>query len=180
MREIKVKVYPFAELSDAAKEKAISDAREMGFSWANEAMDSLRGLVKHFGGKLVDYNIQWDGCGSYTTFDMPKFSQTEIRRRLRALGSYNRRTGKGNGDCVLTGYCADENAIDGFRIAFRQGVRDLPALMQAAFKTWMVAVVADYAYEYSVEGFTETAEANEWEFYENGSFANVEPEFPQN
>ena len=73
-----------------------------------------------------------------------------------------------HGDCKLTGYCADEDAIDGFRITFRTGETDLETLMNAAFETWLKAAQSDARYQFSTEGYAEHCEANRYEFYENG------------
>ena len=70
---------------------------------------------------------------------MPLHDAGEIRVMLKKLGTYNRRTLKGNGNCVLTGVCYDEDCIDGFRFAFiRKWVeRDINALLQAAFDSFL-------------------------------------------
>ena len=81
---------------------------------------------------------------------------------------HNKQTLHGNGDCKLTGYCADEDAIDGFRITFRTGETDLETLMNAAFETWLKAAQSDARYQFSTEGYAEHCEANRYEFYENG------------
>lgn len=83
------------------------------------------------------------------------------------LGTYNKRTGKGHGECKLTGFCADECAIDGFRIAWRKGERDLTKLMEAAYDTWIKAAHADCEDQFSDEQFSENCEANGYEFYED-------------
>jgi hypothetical protein len=100
-------------------------------------------------------------------------SSEEISERLASLGTYDPETLKGHGDCVLTGYVHDENAIDGFRIAFNAGETDLNKLMEAAFRSWLAACQADYADQQSEEQFGETCEANEYEFTEDGVLFNV-------
>lgn len=92
----------------------------------------------------------------------------ETRRLLKQLGTYDPVTLKGHGECKLTGYCGDESAIDGFREAFFGGERDLNALMQAAFDTWLAAAQADCADQYTDEQFSENCEANDYWFYADG------------
>jgi hypothetical protein len=174
MRTMKVKVYKYGELSEKARQSVRDHAAEAwGFTRNEEYLASIKALAEHFGGKVSDYNIDWFGTArSSMSFEMPyeaDMPTTEISRRLKALGSYNRKTLKGNGDCKLTGWCYDESAIDGFRIAFMRGkICNPEELMQAAFRTWLEDAREDCAYDYSDEGYAETAEANGWEYYDNG------------
>src|SRR5438445_9084571 len=120
-REKTVTVYKFSELSDAAKTYAKEQyAERFGYSWSEEAFDSLKKLAEHFDGRLVNWSVDFfDGSDSSAEFEMlDEMPEKEIRRRLETLGSYDRKTLKGDGECKLTGYVADEDAIDGFRFAF--------------------------------------------------------------
>lgn len=181
-----INVYKFSELSDKAKQRAIYDDQSNG-DWPREGeyMDSLKKLAEHFGGKLVDWSIDYSNSTSPSSADFEMGAQEDsglsktawekyLREKLNALGSYNKKTLRGDGDCKLTGTCYDENAIDGFRTAFiREGERDLNALMQAAFQTWIKALWADYAYDYDggpEGGYAETADANDWRYTEDGRF----------
>lgn len=136
-------------------------------------MASIEALAEHFGGKIADYSLDWsNSCGpSSMKFDMPDdLTAVDILDRMTKLGGRNEETGRGTGDCVLTGYCYDESAIDGFRMAWDKGERDLTALMSAAFKEWIKDAWADYEYDTGDEGLSETADANEWKFTEEGKF----------
>jgi hypothetical protein len=163
-------LYKFDELSPKAKERAKRNAEEaFGYSWADESIESLKALAKAFGGELKDYEIDWGGgTRSSAEFDMPDMEPTQIEATLRGLGTYDEKTLKGHGACKLTGVFCDESAIDGFRQAWHAGERDLNALMQAAFETWLKDAQSDYEHEYSDEGFGETADANDWLFLESG------------
>lgn len=178
MRTIKVKIYGFDELSDKAKEVAKQQYAELdGYVHSDEAMKSIKALAEHFGGKVKSYEIDWFG-GTYSSmdFDMPEGSTWEIEPLLKKLGSYSKETLKGDGDCVLTGYCMDEAAIDGFRIAWHAGERDLNRLMQAAFRTWLTECQADCEAFYENEYFAEHCEANGYEFYSNGKMYRKQQE----
>jgi hypothetical protein len=171
MKTIEIKVYQFNELSPDAKEKARQWWRdsETEYVWASDALKSLSALAEHFNGRLSDYNIAWDNSSySDATFAMPEMSAVEIKTRMAKLGDYNKRTGRGHGDCKLTGYCADEDAIDGFRKAFKEGERDLEKLMQSAFKTWLKAAQADVEFQNADEQVDATIEANEYTFTAEG------------
>lgn len=174
MKTIETKVYEYDELSDAAKERAREwyrngTASNEGYSWADDAIASLKALAEHFGGKLSEYSIDFFNCShSDASFDMPELDHYDIATRLTALGSFNPETLCGHGDCKLTGYCADEDAIDGFRKAWHAGERDLGKLMKAAFDTWLKAAQADCEYQFGDEQIAETIRANEYTFTEDG------------
>ncbi len=173
VRVITTPVYAFNDLDDKAKETARNWFREgqaEHYAWSDEALKSLAALAEHFGGKLTKYSIDFTGAysPSFATFDMPELEPKEIKRLMSELGSYNKKTLRGLGDCKLTGYCADENAIDGFRIAFKQGERDLETLMQSAFDSWLKDCQSDCEYQNSDEQIDETIRANEYTFTEHG------------
>lgn len=169
-----ITLYSFDELTEKAKNRAREDyATNDGYLWADDALKSLSALAEKFGGKLVNYSITWDNSSpSRALFDMPDdMTESETADVLRTLGGYNKRTGRGNGDCVLTGYCMDEDAIDGLRAAFRAGETDLHSLMQAAFRSWLKVCQADYEDFYSDERFSEHCESNGYHFTESGKLS---------
>lgn len=178
-KTITVTVYRFRELSADAQQRALIDAQSAdAWGWAKDYLASLKALVRHFGGALSDYSIDWAGLSpSYATFDITRFTGTSeesheqwLADKLAALGDYNPDTFKGLGDCKLTGFCGDEDAIDGLRQAYMAGERDLNQLMQAAFDSWLKAAQADYADYYSVERYAEHADANNYWFTEDGEY----------
>lgn len=167
-------VYTFAELSDKAKQRAKDQfAADMGFSWGDEYLASIKALAAHFDGKASNWSIDWFASSySSMSFDMPdEMEPDEIAARLAKLGTFNPETLRGNGDCLLTGYCGDEDCIDGFRAAWHKGERDLKKLMDAAFDTWIKAAQSDCEAQFKDDTFQETAEANNWEYEEDGSLA---------
>ena len=169
-RTVTVTEYRFAELSEKAKDRAKQRAAEsIGYSWADEALDSIKALAKHFGGRMVDWSIDWF-ASSYSSarFDMPEMDRKEIAELLAELGTFDPDTLKGHGECKLTGVCFDEDAIDGFRRAFHAGESDLGELMDAAFDSWLKAAQADAEDQYSDEQFAENCEANDYWFTEDG------------
>lgn len=171
MKTVEIKVYRFDELSDEAKEKAKQDnATLWGYAWQDEAIASLKAMAEAFGAKLRDYEVDFSNSShSGAKFDAPNLSRREIKKILAGLGSYDPKTLKGNGDCKLTGFCMDEDALDGFRRAFEGGESDLNALLQAGFDSWLKAAQDDYEGQYQDEQFAEYCEANGYEFNEDGS-----------
>ncbi len=168
MRTIQQAIYKFEELGTLAKEKAKTDYfSACGYCHEDEANASLEALAQHFGGHIDRQEVDYWGA-SFCSFNMPELTTKEIKERLGKLGSYNKRTGQGTGECVLTGVCFDEDAIDGFRLAWRGGERDLDRLMYAAFKSWLKSIQADVEYQNTDEAFQENSEANGYEYYEHG------------
>ena len=171
MRTETVTLYKFSELSDAAKARAVTDYRTSeDYHFAEDAMGSIKALAEHFHGRVSDWSIDWlNSSPSSMRFNMPEdMERVEIQTRLDQLGTFNPDTLKGDGDCKLTGYCADEAAIDGFRAAFMAGESDLAVLMPAGYQTWLKDTQSDAEYQFSLEGYAEHAEANAREFTEDG------------
>jgi hypothetical protein len=173
MRTHTIKIYKFDELSEEAKEKAMEDiAITQEYFWQDSAIESLKRMAEHFGAKLASYDIDFSNSvqhGGATWENVEFIEEQEIEERLLKLGTFNAETLKGDGDCKLTGYCADEDAIDGFRKAWFDGERDLIVLLKEAYKTWFKSCVSDYRQQLSKEGITEFFEANDgYEFTEDG------------
>jgi len=71
--------------------------------------------------------------------------------------------------CPFTGYCMDENLLDPIRKFIKEpDGRTLEDLLNECLWSWVNACQEDYEYEMTFEFFKEHAEANEWEFYQNG------------
>lgn len=175
MRQITVNIYRYKELSDKAKEQArLYYGSLEGYIHANEAFASIEALAKHFGGEMCDFNVDFFDCSySWMHFAMPhEYEPGELLRLVKKLGKYNPETLRGVGECVLTGWRWDEDAIDGLRKAFMEGERDIQKLMQAAFKTWVKSCQDDCDHFYSdIDGdFADHCEANGFEFTEDGKF----------
>lgn len=175
MRYIQKAVMGFDELGD--KEKAIARIELQsvhGYVFEKEAMASLEALANHFSAKLSDWEVDWAGNGSdnfsHAHFDTGymEHSEKELEQLIDELGSYNPETLMGVGECVLTGVCHDEDAIDGLRRAWHSGVRDVGHLLQAGFRSWLKACQADYENFYEDKNLAEYCNANEYEFYANG------------
>jgi hypothetical protein len=176
-------------------------AAMFGFHAAEEYLLSLHKLAQHFDGELKKYEFDWfDTSYSSATFEMKdawsigqdnlpdhihraigisdatdddinEAYEQWLKDKLLALGNCDPVTLRGLGDCKLTGYCADEDAIDGFRIAYVAGERDLNKLMQAAFRSWLKAAHNDCEGFYNSDYFGEHCDANGYEFYESGDMA---------
>ena len=134
-------------------------------------MKSLKKFLEHFECILRDWEIDFlEPYRNTYRISYADLDEDEIKSLLDDLGTYDKDTLKGHGDCKLTGYCSDEDLIDGFRIAWHKGVRDLEELIHAGIQSWQKAAQADAEYQYSEEGYKDLCEANDYEFYEDGRF----------
>jgi hypothetical protein len=170
-RTITFNVYQFSELPEKAKEAAKQRYAELfGYAWADEALASLKALASHFGAELKNYSIDFfNSSYSDASFNVPDDVEPEdIAAQLARLGTYDPQTLRGHGDCVLTGFCMDESAIDGFRRAWHNKETDLGKLLQSAFRSWLQDAQADCEGQYTDEQFAEHCEANGYEFDERG------------
>ena len=167
-----VNIYTYSELSESSRERVRQRFAEWdGYVWSDDAFASIKALAAHFNTKVADWSVDWfDSSYSRMRFETPydELTRDEIGGLLAELGTYDPDTLKGHGECKLTGYGTDEDAIDGFRIAFMGGESDLNKLLQAAFRSWLAACQADCADYYSDERFAELCDINEWEFNESG------------
>ena len=170
MRIAETKVYSFKELSDEAKQEARNNyMNNFGYAFGDDAIFSLKKGCEAFGGSLQRYSIDFfESSPSSAVFDMPELSHDEIKEIIQSLGEVDPETGKGAGDCMLTGYCADEDVLDGIREAFNSGIDDINILMQRGFVSWLKACQDDCECSYKDEAFGEHCDSNEYEFTEHG------------
>ena len=175
MRTITTTVYTFEELTEDAKEQALQHWNENGaqeYFWGEDALNSLKAGIEHFNCTLSNYSIDFlESNRSSVKIDTPYHEpdEDELDELIESSGSYNPETFKGLGDCKLTGYCMDEDFLDGVRIAYKNGETDLEELMMEGYSQWHEAVTRDYEYHFTMEFFADHAEANEMEFEEDGT-----------
>ena len=142
----------------------------------------MKAFAEHFGGKMKDWEVDFFGgshCSAYFAFSYEAEEMTDEERRefitgkLAELGEFNPDTLKGLGSCALTGYCADDDAIDGARQYFaKHPDATLEDIMQAAFSAWLEAAQADCAARFEDEAMAEHCEANGYTFEESGEMNN--------
>lgn len=161
MKTATITVYRFSELSPAAQERAKMEyAQTFGYPWADEAIESLSALAKAFGSELKEYEIDFFGTQpSYARFSPSTIDKGDLEKIMQRLKE----------TCPLTGFCADEDALDGLREAYGQGVRDIPALLQSAFRSWLRAARKDCEYLYSDDAFSENSDSNDWWYFADGN-----------
>ena len=174
MRTETINIFTFEELSEEAQNKAVElNSYEQEYFWADDSINSLKKFAEHFNSSLSNWSIDFlNSSQSSVSFSvseyMEELSEEELKSYIFDMGTFNAETLRGDGECKFTGYCRDEDAADGARIAYFKGERDIKELLEAGFETWHKAVVKDYEYQLSKEGYKEHCEANSLEFTEDG------------
>lgn len=187
--------YNYNELSSDAKERVAEWLNADGYVWSGDALLTIKTLAEHFGGKITDWSIDWSNPSSSSVeFSMPEIGYWEFSHLLSELGAVSAETGKGVGDCKLTGVCFDEDAVDGLRAAFASlpvpsdadrfdedgqelddwgliGSDDVSELMQAAWWELALACRDDYESQWGEEYVADMCEANGYQFFANGDVA---------
>lgn len=159
MQTIELTVYNYDELSDKAREKAISDWRmHQEYFWCDESKKSIMAFCEHFGVNLKKWEI--DSC----RFDYSHDATNKNFRGIK-LKQFNR-------DFMPTGYCLDCNLWITFYDEFNRTGSALLAFESAiyeGFKSWR----DDLAWQESDEYIAEHIVANEYTFLENGEIYHV-------
>ena len=173
MRTETITIYTYEELpTDKAKTKARDWYREgWDYPWGDDAIASLKAFAKHFGATLRDWSIDW----SNSCYSSAKFHYTpddiEDANALEAFIAAKVGELKHDGSCQFTSYCADDDCNEGAVKAYAAGERDLNAILQAGFQSWLAAAQADYAASMEDDAVAESIIANGYEFLADGSRA---------
>jgi hypothetical protein len=152
-----ITTYSFSELSNQAKETAISNYRSKGFeyAWQDENRHSLSAFCALFGIKVNDWSIGTWGH-SYIKTDAENHHFRNLNRaKVAAIPEF------------LTGYYLDYNFIKTFKKKFNRTGNALDAFndaIDAGLRAW----VSDLKDQESDEYIIEHIEANEYQFLENG------------
>lgn len=189
MKTKEIKIYKFSELSDTAKEKALNDWRNKTgeIFWQEETLASFQKCVEMAGLKLVNWEI-----GAYS----PSFARIEdfqgadltgpraiawlennllSRCRVPWKGPKRAEYRKyGNGyrpgqikSCPFTGYCSDEDLLDSLKKDIRAG-STVKEAFEALADVCRKILETELDYQNSAEYFEEHADANGYEFTEDG------------
>lgn len=152
-----INTYSFSELSDEAKETAISNCRSKGFEyhWQDENRHSLSAFCALFGVKVTDYSIGTYGHSYIKTDADNGHFRSWNKAKVAAIPEF------------LTGYCLDCDFIEAFKKEFERTGNVLSAFNDA-IDAGLSAWVADLEDQESDAYIIESIEANEYQFLENG------------
>jgi hypothetical protein len=163
MKTKTINIYNIHELSEKAQEKAHSDYLNNGFEyfWLDESSDSIRAFCDMFGVTLTDWALTTYGH-SYLKTDATQETFRGVKPSdiptLDAMEKWP------------TGYCMDETLFSAFHeYAAKHG--DTKGAFDHAIDKALDMIIADMQYQESFEYFLDMAEANEWEYLEDGSSA---------
>lgn len=152
-----INTYAFNELSDQAKETAISNYRSNGFeySWQDENRDSLNAFCALFGVSVKDWSIGTYGHSYIKTDADNGHFRSWNKAKVAAIPEF------------LTGYCLDCDFIETFKKEFDRTGNVLGAFNDA-INAGLSAWIKDMEYQESDEYISEHLEVNEYQFLENG------------
>lgn len=196
MRTIEVNIFGINELSDKAKEKAWMKWQEKAdYPWADENRNTMREFEKIFPIKVTnweygyrnDYDFEMT-CEDIITelegFRLQKYIWNNYRTQIfkgkyRSKGEYvdgkyqykSRRSRIQTTDsCVLTGYYIDDDILGPVYeyLNDRKPNKDFKELMNDCLDAWIKACESDYDACFTLEYFIDHAEANDYEFTEDG------------
>lgn len=152
-----ITTYSFSELSDQAKETAISDYRSNGseYSWQDESHESLNAFCNLFGAKVTDWSIGTYGHSYIKTDADTSHFRGWNKAKVAAIPEF------------LTGYCFDCDYIETFKKEFERTGNALGAFndaIDAGLSDW----IKDMEWQESDKYIADHMEANEYQFLEDG------------
>jgi len=192
MRIIETEVFEFDELSDEAKEMAITGFREDEYFWGEDDRKTLEEFEKIFPVKVGRWEYGY--CHSYINFEMDTWvdndvlSFTGVRLLKYLVNHYWHNLFKGKficGDkypkfrhskvifdnsCVLTGCCLDMDILNPIYEFLKKPDEHttLEELMRDCLQSWLSACDNEVEYQNSDEAIIERIEANSYEFTKDG------------
>ena len=157
MKTVELKVYNVNELGDDARENAWRKYPLDEYFWLDEGLDSAKAFAALFGASIVRWEL---GAWRHSFIDSD-INQDMVR------GIKPASIPKPD-DCPLTGYCMDYTALKAFHDHVAKSGDVLGAVV-AGLDALASAIQADCEYRDSLEYWTELAEANGWQFFEDGT-----------
>jgi hypothetical protein len=170
MRTLSSPVYKLAE--HPSPDACLDSMRQWPdiYGWGDDNVASLRAFCALFNLQRLDYSVST--CGhSWASAEIPDGDPLEELKGVRLWKYINRHFGRHiTKDCPFTGYCMDEAVLQPLRqwLARPGLTTDFEDLVRDCLRAWVSAYVADWESAYSDDALRDMAEANEYEFYENG------------
>lgn len=191
-KTITTNVYKFDELSEKAKEKFIAESRDSGMEiHCDELVDCMKSAMNEMGIAIKDYSIGIDGSG-YIKLDadnddlegarayayiMNNFFEGVDKKKLvykewekRRVSRLDRKDWMDN--CPFSGWCYDyavKEALDSWCNDLREGkspsIRDFLDELEWAY----LKELSDEYYGFDEAEARDLAEANDYEFLEDGT-----------
>jgi hypothetical protein len=177
MRTQTIEIFTFDELPETIKDRVRDNFRNGGdlWGWQCEHWESGQAFSRIAPIDIIEADF---GCGHvYTRWtDSDEIGDLSGIRAWKWLLNNEwfewARKNK-QGDCTLTGYCADclfADAIAEYE-SNPLGTPELRQVFSEACQAWAYGGRDDLEHAYSNEAIDETIEANEYEFYSDGDMA---------
>jgi len=142
MKTIEVNIYPFSELPEQAKVRALMNYQsDCEYDWAHDAIQSLKAFMNAVGIKLWDYQIDWL-CPS----------QSKVRYNGTPHGRFIKEE--------LTGVFSDYSLTKTW---------NKTKSIELSVSQFLKECADDYEHQLSEEGYAELCELNDYWFDENGN-----------
>ena len=199
MRTESISIYKFNELSDDKKQLVFENWRNnrYEYDWQSEWIDSLNGFAESTGITINNYELS-PYCYSYVSWtfnhdwDLDIEALSGLRLRTWLINNWVSQWEKGKYldhiegkkfrpiyskcqteiSCPLTGVGSDHDLIDPvLSFIAKPDDRDLNEIIQSCMDSFVKGYCADMEAQDSDEYITDTIEANEYEFYADGSLA---------
>jgi hypothetical protein len=156
METVEIEVFEFDELDDEAKEKARDWYRDgLEYFWFDDAMQSIRAFVSHFGGDVIDWEV-----GGYRGNDHIKTNITPEHFRGKKLKDIDP-------EYMPTGYCVDCSLWHTFHKEWKNTGDPMYAFQQA-LEAALSDIRADIEYQYTDEAVDDAITVNDYRFTKNG------------
>jgi hypothetical protein len=190
---ITITTYSFDELSDDAKQRAIEQWRTntTEIDWAEENKDTLNAFCGIFPIDVTDWeygyrNIincrmttEYDEIDNLTGIRLLKYLSNNYwdkiyKGKYYSTGHPNYKSRRSNCQfesiCPLTGYCMDESILEPIHTFMKQpnDRTTLKQLLYECLQSWIQACAKDYEWQQSDKYITDTIQANDYEFTEDG------------
>ena len=179
-------VYRYDELEDDAKERAHSAYLNTGGYWpwsyewwASAWWASAQAFSKIAPMHIIQADIEmghvdcsWDNDKWWEYGDVRHLEGLRAWKWLLNNGWFKWAREEAKGACSMKGYCADAPFGDGI-VEYENSPLRTPTLEQVfyeAFQAWVREARGDLEWHQTQEHFEEMAEANDWQFYADGSF----------
>ena len=197
MRQQIISIYEVSELSPQALNRAFNRWLECDpYDRGGDNESTLDRFTEIFGVKVTSWS--YGGSNRHVRFNANVFDYDDLtgeRLRRWVINNYHDRVHKGKyysklvysgdkptykkrysnvmqtRDCVLTGYYLDMDILQPIYdfMDYKRNFETYDELIEACMDAWLDACEADYEDMTSERAFIEEAEANEYEFYEDGT-----------
>lgn len=158
MRTVEVEVFKYAELEGKARERARDWYCEgLDYYWWDDSLASVKSFCDLFGVVVRDYSVGAFSPSWLTTNASNEHFRGWGKREINALKDEN-----------ISGYYMD-NVLTDAMIEMFALTGDAKESFEYAMDKAVEAIRDDMEYQYSEEAVSESMEANEYEFDQNGN-----------